>query len=552
MTNRLNIAMAQLNQRVGDLAGNAAKMLEWRAKAADADLIVFPEQQLIGYPAEDLVLKPAFAARAAVELAKLAEATADGGPAMLVGSIFLDDGALYNGIALLDGGQIAAVRYKHELPNYGTFDEKRIFASGPLPEPMLFKGVRIGVPICEDGWLAPVSLHLKERGAELLISTNGSPYEIDKDDRRLEEVFAARVRETRLPLMFLNRVGGQDELVFDGSSFVLNADGAAAHRLPDWEEHLRMTHWTRGDDGWECADGPKALWEEHPADIYSAMVTGLRDYVNSNGFPGVVLGMSGGIDSAICAAIAADALGPDRVWCVMLPSRYTSQSSLDDAAQCADMIGCRIDTIPISPAVGAFDAMLSGSFADRDVDITEENIQSRIRGVTLMALSNKFGHMLLTTGNKSEMSVGYATIYGDMAGGYNPIKDAYKMTVFAISEWRNAHKPRIGLGRDGPVIPDNIITKPPSAELRPDQKDSDSLPDYPVLDKMLHALVEEERSVDEVVAQGFDRDTVVRIEWLLYLAEYKRRQAPPGVKLGTRNFGRDRRYPITNAFRSGR
>jgi NAD+ synthase len=552
MTNRLNIAMAQLNQRVGDLAGNAGKMLEWRAKATDADLIVFPEQQLIGYPAEDLVLKPAFAARAAVELAKLAEATADGGPAMLVGSIFLDDGALYNGIALLDGGQIAAVRYKHELPNYGTFDEKRIFASGPLPEPMLFKGVRIGVPICEDGWLAPVSLHLKERGAELLISTNGSPYEIDKDDRRLEEVFAARVRETGLPLMFLNRVGGQDELVFDGSSFVLNADGAAAHRLPDWEEHLRMTHWTRGDDGWQCADGPKALWEDHPADIYSAMVTGLRDYVNTNGFPGVVLGMSGGIDSAICAAIAADALGPDRVWCVMLPSRYTSQSSLDDAAQCAEMIGCRIDTIPISPAVGAFDDMLSGSFADRDVDITEENIQSRIRGVTLMALSNKFGHMLLTTGNKSEMSVGYATIYGDMAGGYNPIKDAYKMTVFAISEWRNAHKPRIGLGRDGPVIPDNIITKPPSAELRPDQKDSDSLPDYPVLDKMLHALVEEERSVDEVVAQGFDRDTVVRIERLLYLAEYKRRQAPPGVKLGTRNFGRDRRYPITNAFRSGR
>ncbi len=552
MTNRLNIAMAQLNQRVGDLAGNAGKMLEWRAKATDADLIVFPEQQLIGYPAEDLVLKPAFAARAAVELAKLAAATADGGPAMLVGSIFLDDGALYNGIALLDGGQIAAVRYKHELPNYGTFDEKRIFASGPMPEPMLFKGVRIGVPICEDGWLAPVSLHLKERGAELLISTNGSPYEIDKDDRRLEEVFAARVRETGLPLMFLNRVGGQDELVFDGSSFVLNADGAAAHRLPDWEEHLRMTHWTRGDDGWQCADGPKALWEDHPADIYSAMVTGLRDYVNSNGFPGVVLGMSGGIDSAICAAIAADALGPDRVWCVMLPSRYTSQSSLDDAAQCAEMIGCRIDTIPIAPAVGAFDDMLSGSFADRDVDITEENIQSRIRGVTLMALSNKFGHMLLTTGNKSEMSVGYATIYGDMAGGYNPIKDAYKMTVFAISQWRNAHKPRIGLGRDGPVIPENIITKPPSAELRPDQKDSDSLPDYPLLDKMLHALVEEERSVDEVVAQGFDRDTVVRIERLLYLAEYKRRQAPPGVKLGTRNFGRDRRYPITNAFRSGR
>jgi len=551
MTNQLIIAMAQLNQRVGDLAGNARKMLEWRAQAAGADLIIFPEQQLIGYPAEDLVLKPAFAARAAVELAKLAQATADGGPAMLVGSIFVDKGALYNGIALLDGGQITDVRYKHELPNYGTFDEKRIFTPGPLPEPVMFRGVRLGVPICEDGWLAPVSLHLKERGAELLISTNGSPYEIDKDDRRLEEVFAARVRETGLPLLFLNRVGGQDELVFDGSSFVLNADGAAAHRLPDWEEHLRITHWSRGPGGWQCAEGPKALWEDHPADIYSAMVTGLRDYVDTNGFPGVVLGMSGGIDSALCAAIAADALGPDRVWCVMLPSRYTSQSSLDDAALCADMIGCRIDTIPISPAVDAFDSMLSGSFADRDVDITEENIQSRIRGVTLMALSNKFGHMLLTTGNKSEMSVGYATIYGDMAGGYNPLKDAYKMTVFALCEWRNQHRPRIGLGRFGPVIPENIISKPPSAELRPDQKDSDSLPDYPILDKMLHALVEEELSVDEVVARGFDRDTVVRIEKLLYLAEYKRRQAPPGVKLGTRNFGRDRRYPITNAFRSG-
>jgi len=396
-----------------------------------------------------------------------------------------------------------------------------------------------------------VSKHLAERGAEILISVNGSPYEIDKDDRRLEEVFAARVAETGLPLLFLNRVGGQDELVFDGSSFVLNADGKAAHRLPDWTEELRVTQWKRGPSGWACDVGELAAWEDHPADIYSAMVVGLRDYVNTNRFPGVVLGMSGGIDSAICAAIAADALGPDRVWCVMLPSRYTSQSSLDDAAECARLIGCKLDTIPISPAVEAFDIMLSGSFADREVDITEENVQSRIRGVTLMALSNKFGHMLMTTGNKSEMSVGYATIYGDMAGGYNPLKDAYKMTVFAISEWRNKHRPRIGLGPDGPVIPQQIISKPPSAELRPDQKDSDSLPAYPVLDKMLHALVEEELSVDEVVARGFDRAEVMRIERLLYIAEYKRRQAPPGVKLGTRNFGRDRRYPITNAFRSG-
>jgi NAD+ synthase len=551
MTDQLTIAMAQLNQRVGDLSGNAKAMLEWRAKTPGADLILFPEQQLIGYPAEDLVLKPVFAARAAMALAELAKATGDGGPAMLVGSIFVDKGALYNGVALLDGGRIAAVRYKHELPNYGTFDEKRIFASGPLPEPVEFRGVKLGLPICEDGWLAPVSKQLAARGAEILISVNGSPYEIDKDDRRLEQVFAARVTETSLPLVFLNRVGGQDELVFDGSSFVLNADGSAAHRLPDWTEELRVTQWKRGADGWTCDVGELATWEDHPADIYSAMVVGLRDYVDTNRFPGVVLGMSGGIDSAICAAIAADALGPERVWCVMLPSRYTSQSSLDDAAECAAMIGCRLDTIPISPAVEAFDVMLSGSFADREVDITEENVQSRIRGVTLMALSNKFGHMLMTTGNKSEMSVGYATIYGDMAGGYNPLKDAYKMTVFAISQWRNKHKPRIGLGPDGPVMPQQIISKPPSAELRPDQKDSDSLPPYPVLDKMLHALVEEELSVDEVVARGFDRAEVMRIERLLYVAEYKRRQAPPGVKLGARNFGRDRRYPITNAFRSG-
>lgn len=551
MTEQLTIAMAQLNQRVGDLAGNAKAMLEWRAKAPGADLILFPEQQLIGYPAEDLVLKPVFAAQAAAQLADLAKATSDGGPAMLVGSIFVENGALYNGVALLDGGRVAAVRYKHELPNYGTFDEKRIFASGPLPEPVEFRGVKLGLPICEDGWLAPVSKHLAARGAEILISVNGSPYEIDKDDRRLEQVFAARVAETGLPLLFLNRVGGQDELVFDGSSFVLGADGKAAHRLPDWTEELRVTQWKRGAAGWICDAGELASWEDHPADIYSAMVVGLRDYVNSNRFPGVVLGLSGGIDSAICAAIAADALGPERVWCVMLPSRYTSQSSLDDAADCAAMIGCKLDTIPISPAVEAFDVMLSGSFTDREVDITEENVQSRIRGVTLMALSNKFGHMLMTTGNKSEMSVGYATIYGDMAGGYNPLKDAYKMTVFAISEWRNKNKPRIGLGPDGPVIPEQIISKPPSAELRPDQKDSDSLPPYPLLDKMLHALVEEELSVDEVVARGFDRADVTRIERLLYIAEYKRRQAPPGVKLGTRNFGRDRRYPITNAFRSG-
>ena len=550
MTDVLTIALAQLSQRMGDLGANADAMLAARQQATGADLILFPELQLIGYPPEDLVLKPALVERADAELARLAAATADGGPAMLVGTIRLVDNQLYNAMILLDDGIIVAERLKRELPNYGTFDEKRLFASGPLPEPIVFRDVRIGVPICEDVWLPEVCAHLKAQGAEILLTSNGSPYEIDKDDLRSSTVASARVRETGLPMAYLNRVGGQDELVFDGASFVLNADGAMAHQMADWEEEIRLTRWVRTPTGWSCASGAIAALEPFPSDAYHAMMMGLRDYVNTNRFPGVVLGLSGGIDSAICAAIAADALGPDRVWAVMLPSRFTGDESLSDAVECARMIGCKLDTIPITQAVAAFDSMLSGSFADRDVDITEENIQSRIRGVTLMALSNKFGHMLMTTGNKSEMSVGYATIYGDMAGGYNPIKDAYKMTVFALSKWRNANKPRLGLGPDGPVMPENIIIKPPSAELRPDQKDSDSLPDYPSLDAMLHGLVEEELSVNEVATRGFDRATVARIERLLCLAEYKRRQAPPGVKLGKRNFGRDRRYPITNAFRT--
>ncbi|MEQ1542051.1 MAG: NAD+ synthase [Novosphingobium sp.] len=552
MTDRLVITLAQLNQSVGDIAGNSAAMIaaRERARAAGADLIVFPEMQLIGYPPEDLVLKPALIERAAAELEGLATVTADGGPAMLVGSVFVRDGNLHNGIALLDQGKVAAVRFKHELPNYGTFDEMRLFQPGPLPEPIVFKGTMIGLPICEDIWHPDVCRHLADFGAELLICINGSPYEIDKDTLRIDGVAKRRAVDTALPLAYLNRVGGQDELVFDGASFVVNGDGSLAVQMTDWEEQEVTTTWTKTAKGWRCDKGKIEPLADHPEDIYCAMVLALRDYVNRNRFPGVVLGLSGGIDSAICAAIAADALGPERVWCVMLPSRYTGQLSLDLATECARMIGCRYDTIPITPAVEAFDTMLAGSFSDVEVDITEENVQSRIRGVTLMALSNKFGPMLLTTGNKSEMSVGYATIYGDMAGGYNPLKDAYKMTVFAIANWRNTHKPKIGLGPDGPVMPEGIITRPPSAELRPDQKDEDSLPPYKVLDGILLGLVEHEKSVAQLVAEGFDKDTVVRIERLLNIAEYKRRQAPPGVKLGTRNFGRDRRYPITHAFRS--
>lgn len=530
MTDSLSITLAQLNQTVGDIAANSAAMLAARdrARGVGADLIVFPEMQLIGYPPEDLVLKPALIERAAAGLEQLALATADGGPAMLVGSVFVRDGNLHNGVALLDQGKIAAVRFKHELPNYGTFDEVRLFEPGPLPEPIVFKGVMIGLPICEDIWHPDVCRHLADFGAELLICINGSPYEIDKDTLRIDGVAKRRAVDTGLPLAYLNRVGGQDELVFDGASFVVNGDGSLAVQMADWEEQEVLTRWTRTATGWRCDRGTIEPLSDHPEDIYCAMVLALRDYVNRNRFPGVVLGLSGGIDSAICAAIAADALGPERVWCVMLPSRFTSLTSLDDATECARLIGCRYDTIPIQPAVAGFDTMLEGSFADTQVDITEENLQSRIRGVTLMALSNKFGPMLLTTGNKSEMSVGYATIYGDMAGGYNPLKDAYKMTVFAVSKWRNRHKPKIGLGPDGPVIPENIITKPPSAELRPDQKDSDSLPEYPVLDAILLGLVEHEKSVPQLVAEGFDHATVVRIERLLHLAEYKRRQAPPG------------------------
>ena len=549
MTDRLTIALAQLSASVGDLAGNAAAILAVRARVPDADLLATPELSIVGYPPEDLVLKPALVDAAKAEAQRLAAVTADGGPALLVGLPWAEDGQLFNVMALLDGGRIAGITRKHFLPNYGTFDEKRVFASGPLPGPLTLRGVRIGVPICEDIWFPDVCECLAETGAELLIAPHGSPFEVGKGDRRLS-VAVSRVTETGLPLAFLNRVGGQDELVFDGASFVLNADRTLAHRLPDWEEEVRLTHWARGPQGWRCEAGAIAPAEADPEDIYHAMLVGLRDYVNRNRFPGVVLGLSGGIDSALSAAVAVDALGADRVWCVMMPSPYTSQESLDDAAECARLLGCRLDTVGIEPAMQAFDAMLAPIFAGRSPDITEENIQSRIRGLTLMAISNKFGPMLLTTGNKSEMSVGYATIYGDMAGGYSVLKDLYKTTVFRVSEWRNTHRPRLALGPTGPVMPHRVITKPPTAELREGQKDQDSLPPYDLLDRILMALVEDERSAAELIADGLDAATVTRVERLLYIAEYKRRQAPPGVKIGSRNFGRDRRYPITNAFRT--
>ncbi|MGO1074722.1 NAD+ synthase [Inquilinus sp. CA228] len=548
MTDRLVIALAQLNPTLGDVRGNIDKLRRARdeARQAGADLMLASELAVSGYPPEDLVLKPFFLDAVEEGVRELAAETAEG-PALLVGTPWRgDDGRVHNAVLLLDGGKVAASRFKHDLPNYGVFDEKRVFAPGPMPGPIPFRGVRLGVPVCEDIWTPDVVECLQETGAELLLVPNGSPYEAGKADQRLQIVLN-RVTESGLALAYLNQVGGQDELVFDGASFVIGRNGALRRQLASFREHVAITEWVRGEDGWDCVEGERIAPPDGVEAIYGAMVLGLRDYVNKNRFPGVLIGLSGGIDSAISAAVAVDALGADRVHCVMLPSPYTSRDSLEDAAECAQALGTRLDSISIEPAMQAFGTMLAPLFEGTTPDITEENLQSRARGVTLMALSNKFGKMVLTTGNKSEMSVGYATLYGDMCGGYSVLKDVYKTTVYELSRWRNQVHPEGVLGPAGRVIPERIITKAPTAELKPNQTDQDSLPPYDALDDILNCLVEEEKSVDEIVARGHDRATVARVWRLLDRAEYKRRQAPPGVKLTRRNFGRDRRYPITNS-----
>jgi NAD+ synthase len=547
---RLAIALAQLNATVGDVAGNAEKVRRARATAAaqGADLVIFPELFIAGYIPEDLVLKPAFqaACRAAVEA--LARETADDGPSLLVGAPWVEEGKLYNAYLLLEGGRVAAARYKVDLPNYGVFDEKRVFAPGPMPGPIVLRGVRIGVPVCEDIWGADVVECIAETGGEILLVPNGSPYWQDKTQVRLN-IAVARVVESGLPLVYLNMVGGQDEIVFDGASFGLNADRSFAFQLPAFCESVVTTQWVRENGAWRCLPGQNAMIEEDDQADYAACVLGLRDYVDKNGFKGVVFGLSGGIDSALCAAMAVDALGAQRVRAVMMPYRYTSQDSLDDAAAVAKALGIQYDTVPIAAPVEGFEAALKPMFAGTNRDITEENLQARARGTILMAISNKFGLMVVTTGNKSEMSVGYATLYGDMNGGFNPIKDLYKSQVFRLCHLRNTWKPPGALGPDGGVIPERVITKPPTAELRENQKDQDTLPPYDVLDAILERLVEREEPIADIVAAGFDRDTVMRVDRMLNLAEYKRRQAAPGVKVTLRNFGRDRRYPIVNKFR---
>jgi NAD+ synthase len=554
-TDRIAIAIAQLNPTVGDIAGNADKARRARVQAArdGADLVAFPELFISGYPPEDLVLKPALQAACRAKIEELARETADNGPALLIGTPWVEQGRLHNAVALLDSGQIAAVRFKVNLPNYGVFDERRVFAAGPLPGPVNFRGVRLGVPICEDIWTdwgdyENVVECLAETGAELMIVPNGSPYWRDKDDVRLN-VAVARVTESALPLIYVNQVGGQDELVFDGASFGLQGDRALAFQLPAFREEVTTVHWERNTNGWRCLDGRVAALDEGDKDDYAACMLGLRDYVDKNGFAGVVLGLSGGIDSALVAVLAADALGPARVRCVMLPYRFTSQASLDDAAIVAGALGVRYDVAAIESAVAGLEQALAPIFAGRPRDVTEENLQARARGTILMALSNKFGLMVVTTGNKSEMSVGYATLYGDMNGGFNPIKDLYKTEVYRLARLRNAWKPAGALGPDGPVIPANIIVRAPTAELRENQTDQDTLPPYDVLDQILARLVEGEAPIADIVAAGFDRETVMTVARMLDLAEYKRRQAAPGVKVTLKNFGRDRRYPIVNRFR---
>ncbi len=550
MTDRLRIALAQLNPTVGAITANCAMAKDAVAQAleADADILMFPELCLTGYFPEDLLCKAQFVTDAIAAAGDLAKACEGTGLSLLIPTPWREGERLYNAVVLAEDGAIIDVRFKYELPNTDVFYEKRYFTPGPLPGPFTIQGIGVGVPICEDIWQAPVCAALRHGGAEILLCPNGSPYWRDKPDVR-RDLVRARVTETGLPLLYLNQVGGQDELVFDGASFGMGVQSEIAFEGASFTTDFIVTDWEKGAQGWHCVKGPHAKPLSPDEAPWRACVLGLRDYLRKNGFDHVVIGLSGGIDSSAVAAIAVDAIGPDKVHCVMLPYRYTSEESLRDAKECASRLGVRYDTVAVGGPVDSALAELQPIFGNRGPDITEENIQSRMRGTILMAISNKLGGMLLTTGNKSEVAVGYATIYGDMNGGFNPIKDLLKTQVYHLAAWRNSHMPDDCLGPEGEVIPSSIITKAPSAELRADQTDQDSLPPYPELDAILEALVERERSIAEIVAEGHDLELVKKVEKLLYIAEYKRRQAGPGVKLTSKSFGLGRKYPITNGYR---
>ena len=551
-TDTFRLTLAQLNPKVGALEANAALARQaWEAgREAGAGMVALTEMFITGYQLQDLVKKRAFVDDAMAAIEALARECAEG-PALAIGGPWrTPDGQLYNAYHILQDGRVVAQAFKHALPNFEVFDEVRYYDQGPIAGPVRVGPIRIGTPICEDAWSADVAEAQAESGAEVLLVPNGSPYHRGKQDTRVSHM-VGRVVETGLPLIYLNMVGGQDDQVFDGASFGLNPGGALAFQMPDFEAGLLHVDLVRGAAGWRIAEHARVVLPDDWERDYHAMVLGLQDYLAKSGFSRVVLGLSGGIDSALVAAIAADALGPENVRCVMLPSRYTSRASLDDAAGVARQLGTKLETLPIGGPVDAVSETLAPLFEGRVPDITEENMQSRLRGVLLMALSNKFGEMLLTTGNKSEVAVGYSTIYGDMAGGYNPIKDLYKTRVFETCRWRNRTHRDWMRGPPGEVIPPNVIQKPPTAELRADQKDEDSLPSYEVLDRILELLVDEDASVEDVVAEGVDSETVRKIENLVYLSEYKRHQAAPGVRLSKRAFWLDRRYPIVNGWRDG-
>ncbi|VEJ45078.1 NAD+ synthase [Bartonella vinsonii] len=550
MKNDFRVAVAQLNPVVGDIQGNfsLAVMAHQKAKEEGADLVLFTELFISAYPPEDLVLKAAFIKTCEDAIKELAKITV-GGPGIVIGLPLRHDGNIYNGVVLLDEGRIIAESLKFDLPNYAEFDEKRLFSPGPRPEPIVYHGIRLGIVICEDIWNDPsLCAELGNKGAEIILVLNGSPYSRNKTLKRIE-VVRAQALQSGMPIIYANQVGGQDELVFDGGSFALNGQGKMVFQMKHFESHIAVSHWQRITTGWQCVSGPNENLLNGLAADYKACVLGLKDYVNKNRFKDVILGLSGGIDSALCTAMAVDALGAERVRTVMMPYHYTSQASLKDAKECAHLLGCDYQIIPIVQPVEIFLNTMAPLFLGLPSDVTEENLQSRIRGTILMALSNKFGSMVITTGNKSEMAVGYATLYGDMNGGFNPLKDIYKMQVYALAEWRNKNHLQNLRGPEGIVIPQNIIEKAPSAELRENQKDEDSLPPYPILDDILQSLVENDMSICDIIKRGYSRETVEKVEQLLYGAEYKRRQSAPGVKISYKSFGRDRRYPIVNHFR---
>ncbi len=532
MDEKLTIALAQINTMVGDVARNADRVIEQAQRARDeldADLIVFPELTLSGYPPEDLLFRRSLIEWCEQELFRIVQQVR--GVDVIVGLPWRDQRGLHNAAFLLSEGNIVQRYFKQHLPNYAVFDEKRYFVPGEETCVFDCKGRKVGLTICEDIWHAGPALAAREAGAELIINLNASPFHRDKHSERIENL-RFRCDETGLPIVYVNAVGGQDELVFDGRSLVMNAAGDVVLQCDAFDEALAVASWPF--EGPEKSDGQDAV-----ADVYDALVLGVRDYVTKNGFPGALLGLSGGIDSALTLAIAVDALGADNVNAVMMPSRYTSQMSLDDAAAEAETLGVDYQIISIEPAFQTFLEILKPVFEGLPADTTEENLQARSRGVILMALSNKSGRILLTTGNKSEMSVGYATLYGDMAGGYAPLIDCAKTLVYDLARYRNSLSP---------VIPERVITRPPSAELAPDQQDSDSLPPYEILDPILERFIELDQSVEEIIEAGFDAATVRRVAGMVLRNEYKRRQAPPGVRITRRGFGKDRRYPITSGY----